>query len=224
MDNIDKRIKQINKQLAKIEKKNENMRLLDTVDYARGAVEASSMNSAAELGFVDGIKQGFLTPFSLTFTIGEGINFLREFGAYTAIPIALLCILAVPCAIIDIALTPVCWFHNFVTMLPGHLIANAIIKHRKNKWEKKLPEVEKVVNNLKQEKENLLAQKENKREKEDKNENIVVEEELNQGSISTTDLENMNGREIAEHIVKSRKSNSKKEEQGTQQKDSEMEL
>lgn len=216
MDNIDKRIKQINKQLAKIEKKNENMRLLDTVDYARDAVEASSMYSAAELGFVDGIKQGFLTPFSLTFTIGEGIDFLREFGAYAAIPIALLCILTVPCAIIDIALAPVCWFHNFVTMLPGHLIANAIIKHRKYKWQKKLPEVEKVVNNLKQEKENLLAKKENKREKEDKNEKVVAEKELNQRSKSTTDLENMSGKEIAKYIVKSKKakqSNSKKAEE-----------
>lgn len=216
MDNIDKRIKQIDKQLAKIEKKNDNMRFLETVNYASDAIDASGIMSAGEFGFVDNIKMGFLTPFSLTVTIYEGINILREFGAYAAIPIALLGILSVPCAIIDIALAPVCWFHNFVTMLPGHLIANAIIKHRKNKWEKKLPEVEKVVNNLKKEKENLLAQKENKREKEDKNENVVVEKELNQRSISTTDLENMNGKEIAKYIVKSKKakqSNSKKAEE-----------
>lgn len=216
MDNIDKRIKQIDKQLAKIEKKNNNMRFLETVNYASDAIDASGIMSAGEFGFVDNIKMGFLTPFSLTVTIYESINILREFGAYAAIPIALLGILSVPCAIIDIALAPVCWFHNFVTMLPGHLIVNAIIKHRKNKWEKKLPEVEKVVNNLKQEKENLLAQKENKREKEDKKEKVVAEKKLKQKGKSTTNFESMSGKEIAKYIVKSKKakqSNSKKAEE-----------
>ena len=213
MDNINKRIKQINKQLHKIGKKNDNMLLLDTVNYKEDAIAASTPDAE----WVDHIKPGFLAPCILTATIYNSTQYLKTFGAYMAIPIALLFILALPCLIIDIALTPVCLFHNFVTMLPGQLLVNAIVKHRKNNWEKKLPEVKKIVNNLKQEKENLLIQKENKIGKEDKKENVVVEKELNQRPKSTTDLENMNGKEIAEHIVKSRKSNSKKE-------DSEMEM
>lgn len=236
MDNIDKRIKQIDKQIhkqltkmSKIKKKNNDMFCLETVNYARDAIDASAIEGDISYyfdgfgGFVYCIKKGFLKPFSLIYTISDVIENLAEFGAYAAIPIALLGILFVPCAFIDIALTPVCWFHNFVTMLPGHLLVNAIIKHinnRDNKWAKKLPEVEKVINNLKQEKENLLAQKENKIGKEDKKENVVVEKELKQKEKSTTDFERMSGKEIAEHIVKSRiakQSNSKKA-------DSEMEM
>lgn len=160
MNETQKKIKSINKQLKQIHKKQRKIERSNCVDWMDESMNFSApltVYSWSDCGHA--FKHGYIPAAVLSSAICNIMEYLwKKLGPYSAITTVLLWIALIPTMMVDVVTYPLVLVHNFVTMSIFHGIRNPIVKHSKAKWEKNLVNTQKLIDDLKNKRSELLVQ------------------------------------------------------------------